>query len=42
MQLARVTAQRLFASDPELAKPENLRFRKLLAEKRKLALARVS
>ncbi len=42
MQLARTTAQRLFASDPELAKPENLRFRKLLAEKRKLALARVS
>ena len=42
MQLARTTAQRLFAEDPELAKPENLRFRKLLAEKRKLALARVS
>jgi len=42
MQIARVTAQRLFAADPELAKPENLRFRKLLAEKRKLALARVS
>jgi len=42
MQLARTTAQRLFAEDPELAHPENLRFRKLLAEKRKLALARVS
>jgi len=42
MQLARTTAQRLFAEDPELARPENLRFRKLLAEKRKLALARVS
>jgi len=42
MQLARTTAQSLFADDPELAKPENLRFRKLLAEKRKLALARVS
>ena len=42
MQLARTTAQRLFAEDPGLARPENLRFRKLLAEKRKLALARVS
>jgi len=42
MQLARTTAQRLFAADPELAHPENLRFRKLLEEKRKLALARVS
>jgi len=42
MQLARQTAQRLFAADPELARPENLRFRKMLAEKRKLALARVS
>ena len=42
MQLARTTAHRLFADDPGLAKPENLRFRKLLAEKRKLALARVS
>ena len=42
MQLARTAAQRLFAQDPELARPGNLRFRKLLAEKRKLALARVS
>ena len=42
MQVARTAAQRLFADDPELVKTENLRFRKLLAEKRKLALARVS
>ena len=42
MQLARTTAQRLFAADPELARPENARFRKSLAEKRKLALAHVS
>ena len=42
MQLARTTALRLFAADPELARPENLRFRKRLAETRKLALARVS
>ena len=42
MQLARDTALRLFAADPELAHPENLRFRKRLAEKRKLALAQVS
>lgn len=42
IQLARTTAQRLFAADPELALPENLRFRKMLAEKRKLALAQVS
>ena len=42
MQLARTTAQQLFAADPELAWPENLRFRKSLAEKRKLALAHVS
>jgi len=42
MQLARTTALHLFAADPQLARPENLRFRKRLAEKRKLALAQVS
>ena len=42
MQLARTTALELFAADPKLAKPENLRFRKRLAETRKLALAQVS
>lgn len=42
MQLARDTALRLFAADPELQHPENARFRKRLAEKRKLALAQVS
>jgi ATP-dependent DNA helicase RecG len=42
MQLARTTAQRLFAADPGLTRPENARFRKSLAEKRKLALAHVS
>ena len=39
MQLARTTALRLFAADPQLARPEIARFRKRLAEKRKLALA---
>ncbi|MDD5349551.1 MAG: ATP-dependent DNA helicase RecG [Chthoniobacteraceae bacterium] len=42
MQLARTTALRLFAADPQLARPEHARFRKRLAEKRKLALAQVS
>ncbi len=42
MQTARETAQRLFAADPQLALPENQRFRKRLAETRKMILSRVS
>lgn len=42
MQVARKTALRIFAADPGLSNPEHLRFRKRLAETRKLALARVS
>jgi len=42
MQQARDIAQRLFAQDPHLERPENERHRRCLAETRKLALARVS
>ena len=42
MQLARDTALRLFAADPKLARPENARFRKQLAQKQKIALARIA
>ncbi len=42
MQIARDAALRLFAADPELKRPENLRFRNRLAETRKLILSRVS
>lgn len=42
MREARKAAMDLFAVDPELAKPEHRRFRKMLAERRKLILAQVS
>ena len=42
MQTARKAAMGLFAADPQLARPENSRFRKMLAEQRKLILAQVS
>ena len=42
MRLARKAAMALFASDPQLARPEHRRFRKMLAEQRKLILAQVS
>ena len=42
MRLARKTAMSLFATDPHLARPEHLRYRKMLAEQRKLILAQVS
>ena len=42
MRLARQAAMEIFALDPDLALPEHRRFRMMLAEKRKLALAQVS
>ena len=42
MRLARKTTMALFAADPHLGRPENLRYRKMLAEQRKLILAQVS
>lgn len=42
MHLARKAATELFAVDPELAQPAHRRFRKQLAERRKLILAQVS
>ncbi len=42
MREARQAAIELFANDPELARPENRRFRNMLAERRKIALAQVS
>ena len=42
MRIARKAAMGLFAADPQLARPEHRRYRKMLAEKRKLILAQVS
>jgi len=42
MRRARKAAMAIFAADPELTSPGNLRFRKMLAEQRKLILAQVS
>jgi ATP-dependent DNA helicase RecG len=42
MQAARAAALALFEEDPQLALPENQRFRKILAETRKLTLSQVS
>lgn len=42
MKLARNAAFLLFERDPELAKPENRRYRRVLAETRKLMLSQVS
>jgi ATP-dependent DNA helicase RecG len=42
MRLARQSAMEIFERDPKLAKPENKRYRELIAERRKLVLAQVS
>ena len=42
MTLARESALQIFAADPELALPEHHRFKNILTERRKIALAQVS
>jgi ATP-dependent DNA helicase RecG len=42
MRIARGAAMEIFAADPGLERPENLRYRNALAERRKLTLAQVS
>ena len=42
MQLARKAATAIFADDPKLEKPQNARYREVIAERRKLVLAQVS